>query len=348
MSDYSVSEIKPSDKRAVKLQKALLEKEGISLDGNLDYSIGLFDEDYNLVATGSCFKNTLRCMAVDSNHQGEGLLNQVVTELINYEHERGYFDLFLYTKINSAKFFGDLGFYTLAKVSDKLVFMENDKDAFPEYLSELKNNSPKGKNIGAIVMNANPFTFGHQYLIETAAAKCDYVHVFVVSEDASLVPADVRYELVKKGCEHLPNVILHKSGSYIISNATFPSYFLKDAELVIRTHAALDIQIFAKIAKAAHITTRFVGEEPKSEVTGIYNEIMAEELPKSGVKVEIIPRKKFEKEVISASTVRELIKKGDIKALKDLVPNSTLEYFLSPAAKPVIEAIKKSKNVVHY
>ena len=94
MSEYTLSEIRPTNKRDVRKMDALLEKEGIQRDKNLDYSIGLFDDDYNLVATGSCFKNTLRCMAVDSNHQGEGLLNQVVTHLMDHQYSRGNVELF--------------------------------------------------------------------------------------------------------------------------------------------------------------------------------------------------------------------------------------------------------------
>ena len=125
MSDYTVSRISPTDKRAVRQMDALLEKEGIERDKNLDYSIGLFDDDYNLVATGSCFANTLRCMAVSSEHQGEGLMNQVISHLIEYQYSRGNTSLFLYTKCNTARFFGDLGFYEIARVEGKVVFMEN-------------------------------------------------------------------------------------------------------------------------------------------------------------------------------------------------------------------------------
>ena len=89
MSDYTVSRILPTDKRAVRQMDALLEKEGIERDKNLDYSIGLFDDNYDLVATGSCFANTLRCMAVSSEHQGEGLMNQIISHLIEFQYSRG-------------------------------------------------------------------------------------------------------------------------------------------------------------------------------------------------------------------------------------------------------------------
>ena len=89
-------------------------------------------------------------------------------------------------------------------------------------------------------MNANPFTLGHQYLVETAAASCDLLHLFIVSEDSSLVPFSVRKKLVMEGTAHLSNICYHESGPYIISSATFPSYFQKDETAVIESHARLD------------------------------------------------------------------------------------------------------------
>ena len=77
MSEYHVSRIMENDPREQKKLAALLEKEGIRKDQNLDYTLGLYDEDYNLAATGSCCGNTLRCMAVDSSHQGEGFSSRI-------------------------------------------------------------------------------------------------------------------------------------------------------------------------------------------------------------------------------------------------------------------------------
>ena len=141
MSDYTVSRISPTDKRAVRQMDALLEKEGIERDKNLDYSIGLFDDNYDLVATGSCFANTLRCMAVSSEHQGEGLMNQIISHLIEFQYSRGNTSLFLYTKCNTARFFGDLGFYEIARVEGKVVFMENRRTGFADYLKRLQKET---------------------------------------------------------------------------------------------------------------------------------------------------------------------------------------------------------------
>ena len=197
-------------------------------------------------------------------------------------------------------------------------------------------------------MNSNPFTLGHQYLVERASAESEILHLFLVSEDASLVPWPVRKRLVLEGTAHLNNVIYHDSGPYIISNATFQSYFLKDEAAVIEGHARLDLEIFRKIAGVLGIRRRYVGEEPFSQVTGIYNRIIQEELPKSGMECIVVPRKEQNGRAISASFVRQCIQSGDMDALEKLVPEPTLRYFRSAEAAPVIARIRNTGDVMHY
>lgn len=347
MSEYSISRVRPENRRDISQVDKLLAREGIRRDGNLDYICAMYDEDYNVIATGSCFGNTLRCLAVSADHQGEGLLNQVVSHLVEVQQARGNLHLFLYTKVNTARFFRDLGFYEIARVDGTLVFMENRARGFENYLKALSLHKAPGVS-GALVMNANPFTLGHQYLVEQAAKECDTLHLFVVSEDASIIPFPVRKELVKQGVAHLNNVVCHDSGPYIISNATFPSYFLRDAEEVIRGHARLDLAVFTRIGAALDIKCRYVGEEPASQVTGIYNQIMASELPKNGIACRIIPRKQAQGQAISASTVRLALQAGDWETFSALVPETTQNYFRSPEAQGVLERIRQAENVVHY
>ena len=371
MSDYIISQIYPSDILANKQINELLLAEGIRRDANLDYTCDMYDDEMNIIATGSCFGNTLRCMAVSNAHQGEGLMNQIVTHLISVQFERGNTHLFLYTKCNSAKFFGDLGFYEIARIDGQIVFMENRKTGFSAYLERLKkeseqsevterfatDNTPilskvsskaqKNLRIAALVMNANPFTLVHQYLVEKAA-ESDILHLFIVTEDQSLVPFSVRKQLVLEGTAHLNNIIYHESGPYIISNATFPSYFQKDADAVMESHANLDLTIFVRIAQALGINCRYVGEEPNSQVTGIYNKIMAKKLPENKISCTIVPRKEANGAVISASTVRTALKNDNIELLKTLVPETTLHYFQSKDADPVIAKIKAAEHVVHH
>lgn len=347
MSEYALTQVSLSDKRMLAQVDALLVENGITRDANLDYICAMVDGENRVIATGSCFGATLRCFAVSQQHQGEGLLNEVVSHLMEYQMARGYTHLFLYTKIKSAKFFQSLGFYEIARVDGTLVFMENRRNGFPSYLSRLEKTARPGVS-GAIVMNANPFTLGHQYLVETAAGRCDTLHLFLLREDASLVPFGVRKQLVQAGTAHLKNVVLHDSGPYIISNATFPSYFLKDDSAVIQGHAKLDLTIFVRIARALGVTVRFVGEEPTSQVTGLYNEIMAAQLPENGIDCVILPRKQALGKAISASTVRAALQAGDWQTLSQLVPQTTLDYFRSSEAEPVLRRIRSAENVVHY
>ena len=345
---YAITQVEPSERRMNRKVDQLLEAEGIRRDGNLDYTCAMLDDDWNVIATGSCFGNTLRCMAVSSDHQGEALMNDIVTHLMQVQAERGNYQLFLYTKCNSAVFFGSLGFYEIARIPDQVVFMENRRTGFSDYLAELEKTRRDAPRVAAVVMNANPFTLGHQYLVEKAAAENDVVHLFVVSEDASLFPFEVRKKLIEAGTAHLDNVIIHDSGPYIISSATFPSYFQKDENAVIESHANLDLAVFVKIAERLGINARYVGDEPTSIVTGIYNRIMSEKLPENGIRCVIVPRKEFGGKAISASTVRQAIKDGDFDALTDLLPATTLDFLKSPEAEPVIRKIRAEENVIHY
>ena len=185
MSD-TLTPISPWDARAQKQVDSLLEQEGIRRDGNLDYTCGLFDEDWKLAATGSCFGNTIRCLAVDRGRQGEGLLNQIATHLMEVQTARGNTHLFPYTKPQSARFFGDLGFYEIVQ-AEGVVFMENRRRGFSDYLAALEKPRREGR-FAAIVMNANPFTLGHLHLAEKAEEKASHTTALYNEEMVRLLP----------------------------------------------------------------------------------------------------------------------------------------------------------------
>ena len=287
MDEYFAVPISPSNKRAMAQMDALLAREGIERDRNLTYSAAIYDDDGQMIATGSLFENTLRCLAVDGAHRGEGLMAVIVAHLVQAQIERGHTHLFLYTKVDSAKFFAPLGFTEIARVDGRLVFMENRRDGFSRYLKSLAPYA--GERPGAaLVMNANPFTLGHEALVARAAKENERVVLFVLSEDRSLVPYSDRMAMVKAACAKYGNVSVVSSGSYMISSATFPSYFLKDADVVTRTHAELDATLFTRIAAALNLTRRYVGEEPFSHTTSLYNEALAAVLPKAGVELVVV------------------------------------------------------------
>lgn len=292
-----------------------------------------------LVGGAGYYGNVIKCVAVEAEYRGEGIVNALVSRIITELHREGITALSLFTKPENELLFANLSFAPVVATPDVLL-MESPRGAFAQYLNGLAPLKKEGKT-GAIVMNCNPFTFGHQYLIEQASKCCDQLLIFVVEEDASVFPFSVRYHLVQQGLEHLPNVSVTPGGPYIISAATFPTYFIADQDDIVSAHAELDIKIFAKhICPAAGITKRFVGEEPYSQVTRIYNETMLRDLPRHGIGITVFPRKQQEDEAISASRVRKLLAEGDLAQVRNLVPDSTYRFLLSDEAAGIIQKLR--------
>lgn len=192
------------------------------------------------------------------------------------------------------------------------------------YINKIKKYTPK---IGAIVMNCNPFTLGHRYLIETAIKQVDRLYIFVVQEDTSEFSFEERYEMVRLGTQDFDRITILPSGNYIISRKTFPAYSQKAQLQDEVINPSLDVELFGKkIAPALGINVRFAGEEPLDKVTKQYNEAMREILPEYGIQFVEISRKRIGDEVISASRVRQLLRAHEIDELKKIVPLSTYLY----------------------
>ena len=304
-----------------------LRRMDLDADPAVESTVLIWDED-EIAAAGSRQKNVLKCIAVDPMHQGEGLTATLLTSLRQDAFAAGYKHLFLYTKPKNEFMFSSLFFYPIAK-TDTVLLMENVRGGITEHLRKLEAPKKEGK-IGAIVMHCNPFTLGHRYLIETAAAQCEHLYLFILSEEQSIFPAADRTELVKQGVADLSNVSVHPTGQYLISSATFPSYFIKDKGLVDDAHCALDIEVFSKyFAPHFGITHRFVGTEPTCVVTRNYNERLKELLPQKGIEVLEIPRLENHGNAISAGAVRALLGKNKPEELRQLVPETTFAYLKS-------------------
>ena len=177
---YTVASV--TTRRGLAAVDALLSRCGLRRDPLADYTCGVYDQEDVLCATGSCCGATLRCLAVDDACRGEGLMNLVVSHLCEVQAARGNTRLFLYTKPQSAGFFENLGFYEVAR-TDEVAFLENRKTGFADWLSQLHRADVPREQTACVVMNANPFTRGHRYLLETACANAQAVHVFVLSEE---------------------------------------------------------------------------------------------------------------------------------------------------------------------
>lgn len=332
-----------SEAERMQLQE-FLEKQDLSLDKDIEYAVVIMDGD-KIAATGSFDGRILKCIAVGNEYKNTGLSSKVVTHLVNEAYSRQRTHLFIYTKPENKAVFSELGFYTIAEVPSKVILMENKPDGIKKYIEALvKENGHKGDS-AAVVVNCNPFTLGHRYLIEYAASRCQTLHVFVLWEDKSSFPAEIRYRLVQEGTQHLSNVVLHKGKDYIISDATFPSYFIKTYQELVETHARLDLGIFTRyIAPALGIKRRFVGEEPYCKVTAAYNAVMQELLPAQGIDVQVVPRKLSDGQPISASRVRQLIREERIHEVKELVPETTYRFLLSREVDSIINHIRSNSQ----
>ncbi len=306
--------------------KDFLSRSGLTADEDVQRTVLIWDNE-ELIATASRQGNLLKCIAVDETRQGEGLTATLLTQLRQDAFQDGYSHLFLYTKPKNKFMFSSLFFYPVAQTGDVLL-MENRKDGISDFLKDLPVKP--GSTVGAAVMNCNPFTKGHRYLIETAAAECDRLYIFVLSEDKSEFSAKDRLEMVRLGTADLSNVTVLPTGPYLISSATFPTYFLKERDKAQQIHCLLDIEIFCRyFAPKFGISRRYIGTEPLSTMTNQYNEALLEHLPEKGIQVRQIDRLELDGIPVSASAVRAALAKRNTAALENLLPATTLEYLKS-------------------
>lgn len=296
-----------------------LSEQGLSVEEAPDFSV-LLTENGKILATASLCEDVVKYFAVSAEIRGSGVSAALLTEIKKYALEKGISRLFLVTKPENRPLFEELLFSEIAAAKNA-VLMENPSGGIDEFLRSAKAPSAAAP-VGAIVMNANPFTKGHRYLIETAAKECGFVYVFVLSEEKSEFSAEERFSMVQKGTADLPNVRVLKTGRYLVSSATFPTYFLKDRAKAGSAFCSLDAAVFAeRFVPALGITRRYVGTEPFCPVTAEYNRVLGEVLPKAGCELITIPRLELFGEAVSASRVRRLIAEGETEKAAGLLYN---------------------------
>lgn len=300
--------------------------EGFGLkDEPLDSMYILLEEDGKWVGCGGKSRNILKCFAIDDSRRNEGLLDLLMTALITDSYNEGFENLFIYTKSDYASMFESYGFVEIIDTKT-IALLQRGPATIENVLKDMAVSLGQEESVGAIVVNANPFTLGHRYLIEMSSILVDKLLVFVVENDVSRFSFKDRFNLVQSQVEDLKNVIVLPSSEYIISNATFPSYFLKESSLAEAEHAILDAMIFKKyFVPWFHISKRFLGEEPLDKSTNLYNETLMKTLPPE-CEVVVIPRKLVGDHYISASIVRKELDAGNFDAIKDLVPEGTFRY----------------------
>jgi len=339
--------------------EAFLSANGLRLAQLDRYVVVTRDEDGDeILAGGGLDGNVIKCVAVSESARSEGLMNILVSRLIVIAREEGRDSVKAFTKPENEGIFKSLGFTLLAS-SQKAILMENGSGGLPEYRKYLESLARPGRN-GAIVMNANPFTKGHRYLVEQAASQVDNLYVIVVKEDRSRFPYVERKAMIEAGCAGLDNVVVCEGSDYAISAATFPTYFLKKLDDATDTQIALDLDLFVNhIAQPLGVTVRFAGSEPEDALTRRYNELMAEILPGTSVAVvrqdhqpdpELvkgsalrqarrpidfveIPRLEQNGNPISATSLRRALDKGNLKEAMEYIPESTVPYLVADLAE---------------
>ena len=301
----------------------------------LDVYCVIENESGKILAGAGIRKDIIKCIAVAEEARSEGLVAPLVSHLISLAASRGISELKLFTKPENQAIFESLGFHLLAS-APKAILMENGR-GLERYCAYLRSMRKEGR-CGVVVMNANPFTLGHRYLLEQAAAQVDTLFVIPVKEEGQRFSYEERKKMIESAEEDYfsqgfaknqfssaGKIVVLEGSDYQISAATFPTYFLKDLSDAAETHIRLDLDLFQRyIAPALNAEVRFVGSEPYDALTNHYNTIMKELLPQ----VVEIPRL----DAISASAVRVALDKGSFRTASALCPEITWPYLLADLA----------------
>ena len=304
--------------------------------GEVDLYLAVLSEEGAILAGGGLQQDILKCLAVSAEARSLGLSVPLISRLISVASERGYTNVKVFTKPENRSVFESLGFKLLAE-APKAILMENGR-GLEEYCDYLRGHRASG----VIVMNANPFTLGHRYLVEQASLSFRApegrrnLTIIPVKEDASRFPYSERLEMIRTGSGNMADVV--EGSDYQISAATFPTYFLKNLSDAAETQMRLDIDLFGRhIAPALGAHVRFVGTEPADPLTARYNALMKELLPKYGVEVVEISRLTDLESPVTATRVRSLLDAGQFRAASALTPESTWPYLLADLAERALK-----------
>lgn len=348
-------QLNPSIPRQRRRIEQFLGDNGLRLD-DVDYYAALVDETTDeIVAGGGLKEGVIKCVAVADGHKGEAVANQIVSHLIAHANADGHQCVKLFTKPQNRQMFESMSFRLLAE-APKAILMETGIGGIKRYSEELEREKGKVKSeksncelhhpnpstpqpimpqSGIIIMNCNPFTLGHRYLIEQAAQQVDTLYILVVREDCSMFGYDERKAMIVRGVAHINNVVVCDGSEYSISATTFPTYFLKSLSDASDTQMTLDIDLYRRhIAPALGATVRFVGTEPDDPLTRRYNELMKSMLPD----VREVARLQQGGVAVSASRVRKAIVENHLALAARLVPSTTVPYIVAHLATRALKA----------
>lgn len=301
-----------------------------------DHYLAAVDAEERIVGGGGLDGDVVKGVAVLDELRSEGITNALVSSLLSLAASEGHASVKVFTKPENRRIFESLGFHVLAE-APKAFLLENGR-GLEAYLRELEGLRREGRG-GVAVMNANPFTLGHRYLMEQALHQVDTLYVIPVREERSAFPYAERLAMIRSAAAAFGGrVVVAEGSAYQISAATFPTYFLKDLSDAADTQMRLDLDLFIRhIAPALGASVRFVGSEPADPLTARYNVLMQESLPERGISVVEVPRLGLTGAEegslpVSASAVRAALAAGDYRAAAALTPEGTHPYLLAELA----------------
>ncbi len=311
-----------------------LERNGLRMEA-LDHYYTVQGADGEILAGAGTAGDIIKCVAVDSSERSSGLTVPLISRVISEAASRGLTALKVFTKPEYEPVFESLGFHTIA-MAPLAVLMENGRglEDYCGYLRRMRTPGP----CGVAIINANPFTLGHKYLLDTAAARVDTLFVIPVGEEGQQFSYKERFRMISDAAPKGVRVL--DASAYQISAATFPSYFIKDLSDVSETQMRLDLDLFGRhIAPALGVLARFIGSEPDDDLTAGYNSLMRKILPQYGVSVVEIPRLEEENGApVSASSVRKALNAGRFRAAAALTPSPSHPFMLANLAFKALQA----------
>ncbi len=317
----------------IEAAKALIESEGLRFEAGYDELVGVFEAG-KLIGCGARQGRVLKMLVVDPDHRGGAVLGEIVTELMCDDRNVKSGANFIFAKPCAIASFERLNFRLLVKLTE--AGMLESCNGLNQFLRRHASQVRTGHN-GAVVINSDPFSRGHQHLIETAVAQVDNLYVFIPSEGNFTFSEDIRMELARQGTRHLSNVIVIDAGPYVLNDATFPGYFLKPGESKDPLRLEMDMGLFARhLAPYFHITTRFVGTEPLDPVARSHNQIMKQCLAEQGIRLEEIAREKVGELWINTQQVRRAFFDGDMERVREQVPATTFNVLSSLSTMPIV------------
>ncbi|WP_040210110.1 [citrate (pro-3S)-lyase] ligase [Clostridium polynesiense] len=317
----------------------------LRFEKDIDYTI-LVKDNNKIIGTCSKSGSILKAFAVDSEYQGQGVSSYMVSFMLDEMFNKGIHHSFVFTKKDNREIFKSIGFKVLFE-AEGVTLLEHGIYDINDYLNKIikKYNLDTTVPKAALVMNCNPFTLGHKYLIEKASEENKEVLVFIVEEDKSSFPFEERINLVREGTGHLNNVKVIEGGEYIISSATFPSYFLREEDDKLKAYTEIDSGIFAEyFCKKLNIVRRYVGKEPYCSVTSAYNSALKHILSGGGIELIEIERLENKDGYISASNVRRLLKDNKLQEAYNMIPKATWEFLNSNKGKEIMENLKATDS----